>query len=89
MKLWILKNLHNRWYDTQNEIVVRAEDEEQARKIADENHGYEGNDWDSDDYGDGWQIPSNGFWLDPTKASCEQLTEDGEAGVIVRDYRES
>ena len=55
------------------EIVVRAEDETQARAMAVERSG------DEPDH----------YWTDPAFSFCEELDADGPAEVICRDYWEA
>lgn len=89
MKLWILKprtdlpeenSERNPWfvpYDVMQAVVIRAESEEQAREFA-----------QREDNGEcKWRrvFP----WLDPSLSTCEELTADGPAGVIVADVTES
>lgn len=83
MKLWLLqprnlpkdeaKNPWEPWYDKTLGFVVRAETEQDARQIADEN-GMEENR--------GGKHP----WLDAALSTCEELTADGEPGMILEDH---
>jgi len=59
-------------HDTQQGVVVRARDEQQARELAAEAAG--GKEWE--------RAP----WLDSTITACEIVTNKGPAGVILRDY---
>lgn len=63
------------WYDKAFGFVVRADTEEQARLLA---HGDSGDEtpWQKD----------TGPWLDPAQSTCEELTANGEAGVVIRDF---
>lgn len=61
------------WYDKAFGFVVRAESEEQARLFASEKGGEE------NEFGK----PSP--WLDPRQSTCEEVTADGEAGLIIHD----
>lgn len=72
MKLWILKvaTAWDPWYDKADGFVVRAETEESARKWASNNHGDEGAE----------------AWLDDGLTICEELTAEGDPGVILRDF---
>lgn len=80
MKLWFLtgrdeiKELESReenpWYDRYDqvhEILVRAENEVDARAIAAEYQSY----------------VQKEAWLDPKFSSCEEITPDGLPGVIM------
>lgn len=82
MKLWLLLPQLNYqdhpWspcYDKAFGFVVRAEDEHHARLLASQRAGDEA-DWD------GRYNP----WLDENASSCIELTGEGEAAVILRDY---
>jgi hypothetical protein len=78
MKLWLLKRPvdkpgHQIW-DAYSGFVVRAETEEDARKLANKesqkpDRGYEGP-----------------IWEDHQKTSCKQLIDEGEPGVILDDF---
>lgn len=73
MKLFIIRL--NGWYPYAEKKeckwanLVRAENEEQARKIAANQVWDEGID----------------AWLNPSKSRCEELTVDGEPGDIMHD----
>ncbi len=82
MKLWILRprkdlleqdNLWKPWYDKVLGFVVRAETEEQARGYADKKAEGENDDGDRP-------------WLDPNMSTCNELTPEGEEGVVMRDF---
>ena len=76
MKLWLLKNLKMAGnYNTMQGIVVRAKDEQAARKMASESVGTHTRDVSSD-------------WLDATATSCEQLSARGKPEVIIIDFYE-
>ena len=81
MKLWILlplsplvlKNIDNPWkpwYDKSFGFVVRAETEEQARQLAAELCGNERKE----------------AWISTIYSSCDELTNDGPAEIIMKDY---
>lgn len=79
MELWILKPLPipakkddpwEPWYDKTFGFVVRAISEWDAREIAAKNCGDEG----------------DLVWLDPAYSACDELTADGEAGVVLVDH---
>ena len=63
------------WPDTAVGFVVRAASEQEARSFADENAGYEKS------YG------ADRAWLDDALSSCEELSPNGETGLIMRDFR--
>ncbi|MCP5004957.1 MAG: hypothetical protein GY941_13635 [Planctomycetes bacterium] len=85
MKLWILQakdeELQNNdnpwvpWYDRAFGHVVRAETEEDARKIAHENAGFEN------------QREFMQPWKDQKYSTCVELSADGEHGLILTDFR--
>lgn len=84
MKLWILKpkqslekndNPWEPWYDKNHGFVIRAESENDARKIAHNEAGDENNSKFSKEP-----------WLDSKYSSCDVLLEDGEAGLIMEEY---
>lgn len=83
MKLWILRPIDatvsivindlkvKQWtWDCAYGFVVRAETESEARTFA------------GKEAGDEEATP----WLDPKLTSCEVLTFEGEAGVVLRDF---
>lgn len=87
--------------DSNHGFVIRAPDEETARKIADEN-AYDENRWRKTPNGPRWFGTPNsprwsGFehsendrirpWLDPTITSCTELSHEGEDQVVMADYR--
>ena len=86
MKLWILKpadlvlgkeNPWEPWYDKCFGFVIRAEDEASARLAANEQAGDE-------------VYPDSGektAWLDPSYSTCDELQTDGEAGILMKDFR--
>lgn len=83
MKLWLLGPNVGRpsvgvehvdpwepWYDKRFGLVVRAETEAEARRLAS----------DTDD-----MSATKAAWLDPALATCVVLTPEGEPGVILED----
>ena len=89
MKLWLLRPVRSEredtawdpWYDKAFGFVVRAETEEQARQMANGNGGDECGPVKSYVYRTGGDP-----WLDPKQSTCEELTADGEAEIIIRDF---
>lgn len=89
MKLWLLRPLKDAddlepaawdpWYDKAFGFVVRADSEDAARGYAQEQAGSEAYD---DDY-----ERTRLVWLDPALVACTPLTDEGEGGVILRDFR--
>jgi len=87
MKLWLLRpNESNHspwepWYDKAFGFVVRAETEERAREIANENGGNEIGKISNHVYRTGGDP-----WLDPILSSCIELNADGDERMIIRDF---
>ena len=65
------------WYDKCFGFVVRAESETEAREFADAGAGSE-----NDDEKEGTLRP----WLDKELSDCEELSDAGEAGVVISDF---
>lgn len=82
MKLWLLqpKDLPpgndpwHPWYDKAFGFVVRAETEREARDIAHDCAGDENRD------------PRAQPWKDAAYSTCVELTIDGEAGMVLRNF---
>lgn len=75
MKLWILRPIKGKkdwkpWHHKAFGHVVRAEDETEARERASIYHGDEGQD----------------AWINNKKSTCIELTAEGEARHIIRDF---
>jgi hypothetical protein len=71
MKLFILKRFSETpQYDVNNGFVVRSMGEDEARGYAAKEYGDEGSD----------------TWMNASRSSCIELTADGEAGVVLRDF---
>ena len=74
MKLWELRLNENYYdYDCCLGFIIRAETEEKARKLAHE-HGCVEN------------LYIKNPWLDPKSSMCEELIDNGEEKVILRDF---
>ena len=79
MKVWLLRPIDEDspasawkpWYDNAFGFVIRAEDAFAARLLASARHGDEG----------------GAAWLDERQSTCEELTGDGESGIILSDFR--
>lgn len=67
----ITPNPWNPWFDKAFGFVIRAETEKEARLLTLEHCGAE----------------TGNAWLDPELSTCEPLTLEGEAGLIVMDFR--
>jgi hypothetical protein len=75
VKLWLLKPVHiegdRRWgWDCAHGFVVRADSETDARLLA------------AGESGD--ELPT--AWLKPELSTCEELTAEGGAEVVLRDF---
>ena len=89
MKLWLLKpveglkenNPWDPWYDKAFGFVVRAETEDAARKIANDNGGSETGPVRTRVYRTGGDP-----WLDKKLSTCSELLTDGEAGLVLKDF---
>lgn len=89
MKLWILRPnaLYDEsspwepWYDKAFGFVIRAETEQRAREIANENGGNEVGEINDNPYRVGGDP-----WLDITLSSCIELKIDGDEEMIIRDF---
>ncbi|MBE3040275.1 MAG: hypothetical protein IMZ62_15875 [Chloroflexi bacterium] len=87
MRLWILRprefpfgnqeNPWDPWYDRAFGFLVRAEDEQEARKLADEEAG---------DEKDLYQFPDRQPWTDSKYSTCDELLSDGVAEVLMQDF---
>jgi hypothetical protein len=88
--LWILRPIRplakgddpwEPWYDKCFGFVVRADSEEAARAFADAKAG----DENRGKFLNRKTANTSNPWLDRKYSTCEPLTEDGEAGVIMED----
>jgi hypothetical protein len=72
MKLYKLEPIKNwePWYDKTFGLVIRATNEEEARKEAMNHSGDEG----------------AALWLDPTLTKCEELNQDGIPWLILQNF---
>jgi hypothetical protein len=70
------------WYDKAFGFVIRAENEQEARKIANENGGDEVGEVSNNVYRTGGDP-----WLNPNFSECITLSCDGKKGVIIKDLR--
>ena len=70
------------WYDKIFGFIVRAETEAEARKIANENAGYENIGESLSNKTANTKEP----WLDEKYSTCIELTGSGEAGMIMEDF---
>jgi len=79
-KLWLLRPIKGSkfwdpWYDKCFGFVVRAETEEDARELAQKDGCDETGQFRKD----------KPAWTDSNHSTCEQLTDDGDSGVIIND----
>lgn len=82
MKLWILRpkprsKLWEPWYDKAFGFVVRAETKEQARALAQAEGGDEINHP---------VYRGTPAWTDAKHSTCEELTANGSAEVVMQDF---
>lgn len=70
MKLWLLDRREECDWDEVACFVIRAETEEQARMMANEESSDEGK-----------------IWAEPDKVKCSELLPEGDAGIVVRDFK--
>lgn len=91
MKVYILRpqdNLNNNdnpwepWYDKSFGFIVRANSEQEARQIANENAGDENRGEFLNERIANTQSP----WLDEKYSFCKELTGDGDSGMIMQDF---
>ncbi|KKK81891.1 hypothetical protein LCGC14_2808870 [marine sediment metagenome] len=89
MKLWLLGPLHTEgddpwdpWYDKAFGFVIRAETEQRAREIANENSGDENRGKFLGQKTANTKSP----WLDPKYSTCEELLQDGPELLVLRDF---
>jgi hypothetical protein len=69
------------WYDKAFGFVIRAETEEDARRIASSHSGAETDvqPWPEEAVADAW--------TNPKYSTCTELVAEGGAGEIIRDFR--
>jgi hypothetical protein len=80
MKLWILnptaEGQKRITYDCYNAFIVRAKTENSARNYAASRKGYESR-----------AMPKgSSFWKDPALSTCTELTNEGDAGIVIASY---
>ncbi len=82
MKLWLLRPVEGLsreddpwipWYDKVFGFVVRTESEKSARRLA---------DFDACDENSETINP----WLDSRYSTCQELSAEGEPGIIIQDF---
>jgi hypothetical protein len=81
MTLWHLQAIKrdkgpwDRWYDTTDAFVIRADSEEEARAMTEEDAGFE--------------VENNkgkNPWIDPGLTSCVELPLEGETTVVIYSF---
>lgn len=91
MKLWILKPREDLslnddpwepWYDKAFGFVVRAESAEDARQMAHDEAG----DENRGEFLKNRTANTKTPWLDPNYSTCEELSNEGEAGIVILDF---
>jgi hypothetical protein len=70
------------WYDKAFGFIVRAETEAEARKIASENAGEE----NRGEFLSKKTANAKTPWMDEKYSTCIELTCDGEAGMIMKNF---
>ena len=70
------------WYDKSFGFIVRAENEAEARKIANENAG----DENRGEFLNSKTANTKTPWLDEKYSTCIELVGDGDAGMIMQDF---
>ncbi len=86
-KLWLLLPIEGLepdpwepWYDKSFGHIVRAESEVAARELV-------AKDIYTDPYSEAYGNEGGDVWLSSTTSICEELTANGEPGVILTDTR--
>lgn len=91
MKVYILKpknelpendNPWEPWYDKCFGFIIRANSEKEAREFADENAG----DENREQFFNKKNAKTTNPWLDKNYTTCEELSDNGEEGVIMRNF---
>lgn len=93
MNLWILRPIEKPenddpwepWYDKCFGFVVRAETESEARQYAQDNAGDEKRGYFLGKKTANTKTP----WLDENYSTCEPLTADGDAGLVMCDFHDA
>lgn len=78
------------WYDKAFGFVVRAEDETQARQLADANSGGEGTECEAPEYRHPWLKPDLSICevlAELTCSECLAETPSGPAEVLLTDFK--
>ncbi len=94
MKLWILRPVEDLpegddpwhpWYDKCFGFVIRAETEEDARRIAHQHAGEENRGTFLECKITDTKEP----WLDSKYSTCKELSAEGEEGLIIEDVHQA
>lgn len=92
MKLWLLSVREDLtrnddpwrpWFDKAFGFVVRAETEEQARQFAHDNAGEE----NLGEFLGKKTADTKEPWKDSKYSTCVEVTQDGQVGVVLRDFQ--
>lgn len=83
MALWLLRPVYDwsPWYDSAFGFVVRAETEEDARRMVSEAKYCGAERWGlypGDEGGD--------VWADAEQTTCERIDPDGDPAILMRDF---
>jgi hypothetical protein len=78
VKLWLVKRIAAADWDEYQGFVIRAETELEARRIA--------NGDKPDSFPFDYEDDEISVWLNPDLSTCEELTADGEAGIVLYDF---
>jgi len=80
MRLWLLTALQDWGYDHYDSLVVRADSEPEARRIA-QNHTNESNPAHY------YHAPNTRLpWIEAELSKCEPLDHDDPAAVVIGSY---
>jgi len=70
------------WYDKNFGFIIRAENEKEAREIANKNAGDENRVEFLNSKTAGTKTP----WLDDKYSTCSEISNNGEKGLIMQDF---
>ena len=70
------------WYDKNFGFIIRAENEKEAREIGNENAG----DENRVEFLNSKTANTKTPWLDDKYSTCSEISNNGEKGLIMRDF---
>ena len=70
------------WYDKNFGFIIRAENEKEAREIANENAG----DENRGEFLNSKTSDTKTPWLDEKYSTCVEISSNGEKGLIMQDF---